>query len=383
MTPAATADAVFRARKDEELANLCRLDKALALATGIVPEAATQTIKDRSELQLTSCRRKITDEATDCTTLREILDTQVRPVVAEVQAYVQGVLYRRAGLDNGVGAIAHRMLNDIAARAGVGRQVLIAVGEAEFIVHPFSMIRMRQRDATVWRLPILVHELGHHIAHNLRDADFAAFNQFPVSRYLKYAASPAFEHRHELFADVFATYVLGGAYPTCAIIQQARLDQGFHDHDVTHPSWPARVHTMLSALRAMSRIESADQTAGAFAVMADQDIAPMWAALIADYSDRSTAPTHEDLQTLQKLSEELISLLVEHAPARLRFQLGPAYELYESLTSRQPVAAPDGTTIAQVLDAAWRWRAHNIAADETTLTLVSDNALRWCAAAAE
>jgi hypothetical protein len=189
-----SADAVFRSRKGQELAYLRRLQATVD--AGIGAEAATQPIRDRIEVQLRACVGSITNDATDCATLRDIVGTKVKPVVTEVQAYVSGVLFRQARLDNGTGIIAHRMLNDIAQRAGVGIQVLLTVGQAEYIVHTFSIIRMRQQDATVWRLPILVHELGHHVAHRLTNSDFASSDKFPINRYLENAATDARHLKH-------------------------------------------------------------------------------------------------------------------------------------------------------------------------------------------
>jgi hypothetical protein len=348
---AATPDAVFRARKDQELANL----RSLLSGLNIAPEEATQEIKDRFEQQIANCVRQIDREAMDTTTLREILDSKIRPVVTEVQDYLYAVLYRQAGLDNGVGAVAHWMLNDIARRAGVERRVLLSIGEAELIEHTFSMIRMRHQDASVWRLPILVHELGHHVARNLRDVNPNAFAMLPVKTYLE-DARDAREHR------------------------QARPDQGFHDHDQTHPSWPARVHIMLGALRAMSAIDPKDVTAGAFAQMADLNVEPLWSALTAESAGSADPPTQPELRALPERAAELVDLLVRHAPARLRFRFGRAYDLSRDLTSRDDPALPEGATITQVLDAAWRWRANNLSANDNDLTIVSRNALRWCEA---
>jgi hypothetical protein len=381
--PLFSAADVFRARKSQEVAQLHQLEDTLVTVVG--SEAATQEIRDKIALQLSACVRHITQRATDCATLREIVDAEVRPVVAEVQAYVSAVLVRQAGLDNGTGIVAHFMLNDIAERAGVHTQVLLAVGEAEYIVHTFSMIRMRQQDATVWRLPILIHELGHHVAQRLTNSDFASFDKFPITRYLENTADTASDrsHLHELFADIFATYVLGSAYPTCVIIDHARLDQGFADADDTHPSWPARVHAMVATLHAMAGMAPGDPECNAFATMADQEVTPMWRALTDHVGDSDTAPGDDDLRRLAKLADDVVGLLITHAPARLRCQLGPQYTLYQGLASGQPESAPAETTIPQVLDAAWRWRSHNIGADDATLARVGDTALRWCAAAAQ
>ncbi|MFN3003454.1 hypothetical protein [Mycolicibacterium wolinskyi] len=372
-----TAEDVFQVRKKQELDNLRSLQATLA--TEVAAETATQSIRDRIELQLAARVEQITSQARDCATLRDIVDNAVRPITGEVQTYLQGVLYRRAGLDNGTGAVAQWMLNDIADRAGVGTQVLVAFDDAEHIVHTFGMIRMRQQDTTVWRLPILVHELGHHVAHHLRNLEFGAFDKFPVMRYLENAANNDrdLRHLHELFADIFATYVLGAAYPTCVLIQQARGDQDFDDHDDTHPSWPARVHAMLTALRAMASIDPKDPTCHAFANLADREVEPLWFAL----SNGGTPASTGDLARLQQVAADVVGLLGKHCPSRLRCDFGPQHHLYKTLTAKPAVAAPDGTTIAHVLDAAWRWRANNIACDEHLLTVVSNNALRWCAAA--
>ncbi len=376
--PSFTAADLFAARRDSELAQLRRLQSTLLTVVG--DEAATQAIRDKIDLQLAARVRRITDGAADCTTLREIVDTEVKPVVAEVSAYINAVLLRQAGLDNGTGGVAQAMLNDIARRSAVGSEVLLVLGEAEYIVHTFSMIRMRQQDATVWRLPILVHEFGHHVAARLINSDFTSSDKFPITRYLENAADTASELNQlgELFADIFATYVLGVAYPTCVIIEHARLDQGFGDHDVTHPSWPARVGVMAATLRAMGDLEPADPAYGAFAAMADQEVTPMWTAL----TDQAATPGDDELHKLEKMARDVVALLVTHAPARLRCQLGPQYALYQGLSSSEPVGAPAGATITQVLDAAWRWRSHHIDAGEATLTRVGDTALRWCAAAA-
>jgi hypothetical protein len=140
---------------------------------------------------------------------------------------------------------------------------------------------------------------------------------------------------------------------------------------------------MVAALHAMAGIDDVDPAYGAFARMADDEVMPMWTALTANAGGQSDPPSDAELRRLQKLSEEVVALLVTHTPARLRCQLGPQYKLYQALASPPASAAPNGATIVRVLDAAWRWRSHNIAADDATLTRVGDNALRWCAAAAQ
>lgn len=375
----ATLDAVFRLRKGQELQNLRSLQSVLT--TGIAPEEATRAIKDRFELRIGNCLRELDAEAVDTTTLLEVVESKVRPIVTEVQAYVHGVLFRRAGLDNGIGAIASRMLNGLASRAGVEREVLLGIGDAEFIVHTFNMIRMRHQDADVWRLPILVHELGHHVADHLRNVDSGAvLDKFPVIKSLANGAGTDKDHSHlhELFADVFATYATGGAFPICAIVEQARPDQRFGDHTDTHPSWPARVRTMLSALRAMSTIDRDDPVASAFADTADNVVEPLWSALTADHPDSGEPASPAELDVLRQRAEAIVDLLVKHTPAGLRFRFTSVYQLTEGLASRQPTPLPEETTTVQVLDAAWRWRVGHLDASTNTLATVSRNALRWC-----
>ncbi|GAA1965030.1 hypothetical protein [Amycolatopsis minnesotensis] len=270
----------------------------------------------------------------------------------EVLAYCHGELLRRAELDHGIGDVAERLLDHLTRGAGIDRRVLLSVAESAFLTHTVSMIRNRFPDVSVWSLPVLAHEFGHHVASTMAHGDPRFRDEWrPVRQYLSEEADSGegsreveLAHLNELFADVYATYVLGAAYPLHLLMLAAQPGPGTD----THPAWSRRVRTVLSTVDALG--EDEHPTAAGF-----RGLSRKLASLTrANFPDAVGTAAEQALAGLQ--ARAMIELLREHAYARARY---PMPDRVQSLVidprepEREPVA---GTTVADVLNAAWLWR---------------------------
>lgn len=270
----------------------------------------------------------------------------------EVLAYSQGELLRRAGLDHGIGDVAQQLLDHLARSTGIDRRVLRSVAESEFLTHTVSMIRNRFPDVSVWNLPVLAHELGHHVAANLAESDPRLREESrPVREYLSEEADNGekgrkveLAHLHELFADVYATYVLGAAYPLQLLVLAARPGPGTQ----THPAWSRRARTVLAAVEALG-LDRHPSAAG-FRALSRK----LTSFARANFPDASGTAAERALAGLQ--ARAMTGLLAEHAYARARYPM-PDRVHGLVIDPREPEQEPvAGTTVADVLNAAWLWR---------------------------
>lgn len=320
-------------------------------------------------------------------------------VKRESLALVMGALFRDASFDGGVGDAADRLFRGLSERTGLDNRVVAAVGENESLDRTLELARLRFSDTTVWGLPILAHELGHYVARVLPHADPELRGQvWPLAELLSEEADAdadvmaegddearrrlrprAAAHLAEIFADVYATYAMGASHPLAAIVLRARVGQdaidGVAADTDTHPSWVRRVATMCAALRATTTATGER----VHRLVAERQVEPLWERVAGADAGRDPLIGHAGPQ-----ARRIVDALIEHAPQRLRRgqggqSQGPVLRaMLGAPGAFDPSAAPEGSSVPQVLDAAWQWRLDNWAADEADLLRVSRRALQLC-----
>ena len=87
----------------------------------------------------------------------------------EVLAYVECQLLAEKELDGWASAAAARLIASLTSRTGIDRPALLGMGDAECIDHLASVVHFRPLGTTAWLLPVIAHELGHHVAARLED----------------------------------------------------------------------------------------------------------------------------------------------------------------------------------------------------------------------
>jgi hypothetical protein len=376
-----TPELSLGAQLDRETADL---DQVATVLAAVAPaNLAGQTVLDRFELliglnkrRLAAVRACAVHDRADAWRALAGARTAAAEVKQEALAFVHGALLRRSGLDHGIGAVGERLLDDLTGSTGIDRGVLLAVADAEFFKHTVSMVRGRFPDVTVWNLPILAHELGHHVAVTLDPADPAHRGLTrPVAQYVGEESlreggdrTVTKAHLRELFADVYALYELGGAYPLNLVVLRARPD-AFADHSDTHPSWSRRVHTLVAAARTLG--EADHPGAAGFRAVA-KTVAELWRTVCG------TDVTEPERDLVRRQAGAMVDLLAEHALPRARYAM-PERVMGLVVDPRQPaVAPPPDTTVADVLNAAWRWRAANWTAPGWLVDDANERALCLC-----
>ena len=319
------ADAVLAVQVAQVTADLSRIEALLKKAA--IADATSEAIRDRFQLLMRNAARdldRITADAAQPgrapSLWAEMASSrkQVARISREALAFVQGILLRAHNLDDGVGEAADRMLDGLISRTGVQQTVLTAVDDREFLDHTLSIVRLRFPDTTVWGLPILAHELGHHVAQVLTYADLKLRDKHPVQIYLAKAAylesqaggdsTHVKAWLHELFADVYATYALGPAYPLAVLVLRATPDQ-YSNVTPTHPSWRRRVATMHASLEAMSAFAPDQATAMAYRLIAQKRVAPVWRMMSGD-----DIPVGETYNQAKRQATEMVNELSSNTP---------------------------------------------------------------------
>lgn len=395
------AAVIFAAQAAQARADLLRIEVLLSDARlGDVHQRirdrfqvlVRRTVADLDRLAEQAARRGATQ---DIWTRFGTQRVQVARISSEALAFVQGIQMRASGLDGGVGLVTDRMLAGLAERSGLDRSVMVAFDDREFLDHTVGMVRLRFPDTSVWGLPILVHELGHHVAATLPDANPQLRGTQPVLGYVSAAAdqearaggdrAQARSWLQELFADVFATFALGAAYPLAVIFLRAVPDQ-YADATATHPSWRRRVLTMLETLAAMAESAADPSVAMAYRLMAQKRVLPAWRGLVGD-----EAPDDAAAKLARRQATDMVDLLSRNTPDRLRYRPPPSIErlvaLFEDVATHplhgpeELLEPPAGTEVAHVLNAAWRCRLAHPASGPDVIDRISRAALHCCAIA--
>ncbi|MEV4616164.1 hypothetical protein AB0K43_26750 [Kitasatospora sp. NPDC049258] len=197
-------------------------------------------------------------EAVDATAATQLwprlhrLQAELDEVFEEALALVEGAAVRDAGLDDGYCRLADALLDEITRQAPVRWESFTVLGTAESYTRFSRVIRVRFPSKSFWELPVVAHEHGHFVGPALTIVqggrtvhpleDLAARAQEGDSRHWAWF--------HEIFADVYACYVLGPAYGLTCVFERfdpvaAQLDRP------THPAANTRVAVIDATLKAL------------------------------------------------------------------------------------------------------------------------------------
>jgi hypothetical protein len=184
---------------------------------------------------------------------------QLEQLSAELLPVAEGALARAAGLDNGLCSMAQRLLDDLGTMTVPWNRIVIPAPH-EATSNRSWVVGLPLLDASLWHLPIMVHELGHYAATRLEDQ----YNRRLGAELLdgSWRKRPdvssmrpemlivlSYKHAQELFADVFGAYCAGPAFAASLMTRAIPADVLAASPD--HPSWGVRMH---ATLRALSRL---------------------------------------------------------------------------------------------------------------------------------
>jgi hypothetical protein len=250
------------------------------------------------------------------------------------------------GLDEGYCELADAVIDELVARTPVGCWSSFTVlGRSEEFSLMTRAISVRYPGASLWDLPVVAHELGHFVGPLLVE-EHGQRLEHPLqklSEELENENAQMWSWLQELFADVFAAFMIGPAYGfTSVMLGFDPLRTNISSN--THPRTGVRVHAIVSALRVLE---------GANMMWAADEVARIWMGLV-EASDTGQPETAGD--DLDSWVPRLVELLNTSLPVSRYAGWVEAQRLRYHLTDpgAGSIIPPEtGRTLADVLNAAW------------------------------
>jgi hypothetical protein len=185
---------------------------------------------------------------------------ECNPLLYECLALIQGVLSRKANLDEGMCQISDALLKYLSKKADIEWHRFTILSGGESFESSDEIIRVSFPEVSIWNLPIAAHELGHYVGlqkkdrepiktmldNELRNPGKAMLDEKLRNRG-KNESEIIMRHFYELFADLFATYTLGPAYAYTCVFLRFSPWMSYRDTD-KHPSDAKRICFILGTL---------------------------------------------------------------------------------------------------------------------------------------
>ncbi len=307
----------------------------------------------------------------------------MRPLQREALEFLGGSIIRHHELDRepvevsqlpdrgpSICDLADDVLSGYARQTGVNWSAHAVLGSGSLVATDTDVVRVQFPDWSVWNLALVGHEFGHVAAFATR-----AFLDFELEQGRRHAAAGSTDaavsqaHLMELFADVFATYTLGPAFPCCSILLQFDPVDAFRWRK-SHPTYMERVRVLLQVLEAMNRMACDRPMAQGPYVAVLESLQQAWEQSVAACGVVPNDQKAFDEQLMESLRlgfslfvivDRSYRLAAAYTPARwdVARRIGeqlvtppvPSYEQLQSLAR-----SVGGLTAADLLNAYWSAR---------------------------
>jgi hypothetical protein len=268
---------------------------------------------------------------------------EVDELLQECLMLVQGRSDRAFAFDDGYCALADALVDELVARTPVGHwSSFTVVGRSDQYSRASRVIQVRFPPTSIWQLALVAHELGHYVGPALA-ADRGLRSQSPLIDLGEQRGDGSRESwawLEELFADAFATRLLGPAYGfTCVLSAFDPLLA-----EVPTPSHPAPQQRVgvITAMLERAGNEQMDWAA--------KHLGDAWAELV-DASEGAEGRTPVGDSPYR---EGLVDLLDDLLPISAYAGWARADELATALLGKGD--RPEGISLADTVNAAWRAR---------------------------
>jgi hypothetical protein len=313
--------------------------------------------------------------------------TTLQSVHQECLAFIEGILVRSRRLDRGMCNIADELLVELSDRCGVTWRRFTILGDTEFFTGLADVIRLRFPKLSIWDLPVAAHEFGHFVARNLQTLDGRRpFEEAVETKAIRIDLPPnanyAF-HLHEFFADAFATYAVGPAYP--AVCLCLRFDvTAPHTAHFAHPSPFSRARVMIQALARKDRDRPISHPFSDLASFLSSTWSNAVGATggVAELSD-------ERASVLDDIEDSIFAILQGTLEPAANYTMTSwllAQQIAAALESGDATSGPsigESTMVADVLNGAWAYRLGDANLSVASVTDAGNQAAKLCEDIAE
>lgn len=246
-------------------------------------------------------------------------------------------------LDDGYCMLADAIIDELVARTPLGCWSSFTVlGRSEQFSLMTQAITVRYPGASLWDLPAVAHELGHFVGPLLAQ-EHGRRLEHPLETLSDELGSgdvQAWTWLRELFADVFAAYLIGPAYGFTSVVLGFDPLRAYLA-DRTHPHPALRVEAIAGTLRALK---------GADMEWAADEVKRIWTDLV---QASEVEPSDGAGDKLDHWIPRLVQLLTASLPVSGYPGWVEARLLSTRLGGDDGAVFGPGTTLADVLNAAW------------------------------
>ena len=213
------------------------------------------------------------------------------------------------------------------------------------------VVQIRFPDFSIWSLPLVAHEAGHFVGRELRWSDDGSADTYPVQDLARRVADDAggilsYRHVLELFADHLAARTLGPAFGCALLLTQLEPHTAAEPVD-SHPPAAARAAVVLLTLADVPDFSGVTSL-----------LEQVWRGQLAACGVHRVEP----LTDVPALVEDFRALTRRYLNDVRYSGWNRALQLNTQLSAVTGVSRlhlPAGTTLPDVLNAAWLSRLKN------------------------
>ncbi len=306
------------------------------------------------------------------------LEKECAPLLQEGLAFLQGARARAAGIDGGLCAAADLLLDEIERHCELGWRRFTILAESESFSEVVQLIRLRFPPAGIWNLAVAAHEYGHFATYRMTVAGPDGRRGPRIAEKLDARSRESRQsnmvraHLQELFADCFATFVLGPSYPLSCVLLRFDLAYALNDAS-SHPAPAKRFAAMMTVLRQMN---GETGSVGDFTAALDA-LDAFWLAALGQ-EDRDRAKAIADEAQVRDDAATFTRHLVQGVGGA-RYAGWSGARILAPALGGAGQALPAAFSMRDLLTAAWMQRLTPGASPEA----VSREAMRLCRSSAQ
>ena len=381
--PTDVSGAALQSRIDALMQQLGRLEETLqhldVRSTRLLDRVATRLGKEikRYRDRLKQLEADTVKDGATRTGWIELGDLQrdTLPLFRECRRLIEGIFVRHVGLDEGVCAIADRLLDTLSDRCDIPWGRFCVLDEGESFSSVAAIIRLRFPEVSIWSVPIAAHEFGHFVSQELRVAGADGAYTFPFVDRLQQLerGDHAWWALQEHFADIFATYALGPSFACACLGLRFNPVRAGRD-GVRHPSANRRAHAIL---RVLEKMDVAKGIARPYREAIDL-LSRAWRVSV-EQAGENTAIAARDVEAFNTTVDELYRLIERHVPDASYPGWVRAMTLAEAAGKGEArLPSLPGLEVADVLNAVWMHRMRKAGENSAAAGRLGHAALRLC-----
>jgi hypothetical protein len=293
-----------------------------------------------------------------------------RRLIGDCYDYVVASTVRLSGWDDELYRVSGYLLSELSLNAGVHWNGILSISPTDAYAPTGEVIHIRFPGCDLWNLPACAHEFGHFLVTNITSREGDGRLRQPVRELLSLQQSLSdikWAHLEELFCDIYATYVLGPAFPIMCYALRFNPAQG---HGTSHPAHVDRFAVQIGLLRRFASQETGSVTRSILETLTEG-----WNALM---EEQGVTEGHIDALYVEECVKAFCDQLDAYLMPAARYEsIAEAMGLVAMWRRTGEAPSAGSFTIRDVLNAMWLFRLQK-PDDAGLLSTIYTSSMRLC-----